>query len=140
MLEKWKSSLDNKKTFRALITDLFKEFDCFSHKILYEKLHAHGFRIPALRLTCSYLKNRKQRTKKNSEYSTGEEILFEVPQGSILGPLLFNIFLCVLFYMMSDSDFTSYADDNTPYLSADTTDKVIKRLETVSIKLFKCFA
>ena len=119
---------------------MFKEFDCFSHKILYEKLHAHGFRIPALRLTCSYLKNRKQRTKKNSEYSTGEEILFEVPQGSILGPLLFNIFLCVLFYMMSDSDFTSYADDNTPYLSADTTDKVIKRLETVSIKLFKCFA
>ena len=68
------------------------------------------------------------------------KILFGVPQESILGPLLFNIFLCDLFYMMSDTDFASYADDNTPYVSADTIDEVIKRLETASVKLFKWFA
>ena len=53
---------------------------------------------------------------------------------------IFNIFLCDLFYMMSDTDFASYADDNTPCVSADTIDEVIKRLETASVKLFKRFA
>ena len=91
-------------------------------------------------LVYSYLKNRKQRTKINSGHSCWEEIIFGVPQGSILGPLLFNMFLCDLFYMISDTDFASYADDNTPYVSADTIDEVIKRLETASVKLFKWFA
>ena len=82
----------------------------------------------------SYLKNRKQRTKINSAYISWEEVLFGVPRGSILGPLLFNIFLCDLFYMMSDTDFASSADDNAPY---DTIDVVIKRLETASVNLLK---
>ena len=114
MLEKWRSAVDNKKTFGVLLIDLSKAFDCLSHELLLAKLHAYGFSIPALRLVYSYLKNRKQRTKINSAYSCWEEIIFGVPQGSILGPLLFNIFLCDLFYMMSDTDFASYADDNTP--------------------------
>ena len=67
------------------------------------------------------------------------KILFGVPQESILGPLLFNIFLCDLFYMMSDTDFASYADDTTPYVSADTIDEVIKRLQTAPVKVFKWF-
>ena len=134
MLEKWRSAV---KTFGVLLTDLSKAFDCLSHELLLAKLHACRFSIPALRLVYSYLKNRRQRTKINSAYSCWEEIIFEVPQGSILGPLLFNIFLCDLFYMMSDTDFASYADDNTPYVSADTIDEVIKRLKTAYVKLFK---
>ena len=63
----------------------------------------------------SYLSNRKQRTKINSEFSPWEEILYRLPQGSILGPLLFNIFLCDLFFIMNDVDFASYADDSTPF-------------------------
>ena len=140
MLEKWRSAVDNKKTFGVLLTDLSKAFDCLSHELLLAKLHAYGFSIPALRLVYSYLKNRKQRTKINSAYSCWEEIIFGVPQGSILGPLLFNIFLCDLFYMMSDTDLASYADDDTPYVSADTIDEVIRKLETASVKLFKWFA
>ena len=122
VLEKWRSAVDNKKTFVILLTDLSKAFDCLSHELVLEKLHAYGFSVLALRLVYSYLKNRKQRTKTNSAYSCWEEILFGVPQGSILGPLLFNIFLCDLFYMMNDIDFASYADDNTTYASADTID------------------
>ena len=99
--------------------------------------HQCGFSIPALRLVYSYLKNRKQRTKINSAYSSWEEILFGVPQGSIQGPLLYNISLCDLFYMMNDTDFASYADDNTCYVSVDTIDEVIKRLEPASVNLFK---
>ena len=86
-----------------------------------------------------YLKNRKQRTKINSAYSSWEKILFGVPQGSILGPLLFNIFLCDLFYMMCDTDFASYANDTTPYVSADTIDEVTKRLQTDPVKVSKWF-
>ena len=80
-------------------------------------MHTYGFSILALRLVYSYLKNRKQKTKINSSYSSWEEILFGIPQRSILEPLLFNISLCDLFYMMNDSDFASNADDNTPYFS-----------------------
>ena len=90
------------------------------------KVAWYGFSIPALRLVYSYLKNRKQRAKLNFAYNSWEEILFGVPQGTIQGPLLFNIFLCDLFYMMSDTDFASYADDNTPYVSANTINEVIK--------------
>ena len=79
MLEKWRSAVDNKKTFGVLLTELSKAFDCLLHELL-AKLHAYGFSIPALRLVYSYLKNRKQRTKINSAYSCWEEIIFRVPR------------------------------------------------------------
>ena len=62
MLEKWKRAINNGKVFGILLTDLSKAFDCLSHELLLAKLHAYGFSITALRLICSYLANRKQRT------------------------------------------------------------------------------
>ena len=140
MLEKWKSSVDKGSSFGALLTDLSKAFDCLSHELLIAKLHAHGFSLNALRLVHSYLTNRKQRTKINNKYSSREEILFGVPQGSILGPLLFNIFLCELFFIMNETEFASYADDNTPYTSGQDIDNVIRTIENNSIRLFKWFS
>ena len=69
MLEKWKSAADNKKSFGAFLTDLSKAFDCLSHDLLIAKLNAYGFSMSALRFVYSYLKNRMQRTKINSEYT-----------------------------------------------------------------------
>ena len=92
MLEKWKSAVDNKRNFGDLLFDLSKAFDCLPHDLLLAKLNACRFSLPALRLVQRYLSNRKQRTKINSEFSSWEEILFGVRQGSILGPILFNIF------------------------------------------------
>ena len=95
MLEKRKSAIDKGKYLEALLMDLFKTLDCLSHDLLIAKLHVYVFDLPELRLIQSYLSNRKQRTTINVTHSSLEEILFGVPQGSVLGPLLFNIFLCV---------------------------------------------
>ena len=74
MLEKWKSVIDNRKMFGALLTDLSKAFDCLSHDLSIAKLNAYGFSIAAVRLVQNYLSNRQQRTKINSDVSSCEEI------------------------------------------------------------------
>ena len=137
MLEKWKRSVDNSNMFGTLLTDLSKAFDCLDHELLIAKLNAYGFSLTALKLVHNYLSNRKQRTKINSSYSSLLEIIFGVPQGSILGPLLFNNLLIDLFFIIEHTDIASYADDNTPYVSADNIDGVIKTLEEAPEILFK---
>ena len=139
MLEKWKLAVDNKRHFGALLTDLSKTFDCLRHDLLLAKLNVYGFSLPALRLVQSYLSSRKQRTKINSKFSPWEEILFGVPQGSILGPLLFNIFLCDLFFIMNDVEFASYVEDNTPFFVGDDSNDVILKLQNALKTLFKWF-
>ena len=93
--------------FGALLTDLSKAFDCLDHELLIAKLNAYGFSLPALELVHDYLSNRKQRTKVNRTYSSWLEIVFVVAQGSILGPLLFNIFLADLLFILNDVDIAS---------------------------------
>ena len=93
MIEKWKKAVDNGNVFGALLTDLSKAFDCLPHDLIIAKLNSYGFNLTALNLIHNYLTKRKQRTKINHSYSVWEAILFRVPQGSILGPILFNIFL-----------------------------------------------
>ena len=103
------------------------------------KLNAYGFTLPALRLIHNYLSHRKQRTRVNNSYSEWLAVIFVVPQGSILGPLLFNIFLADLFLIHSDIDIANFADDNTPYLSAKNVEDVIESLERALVSLFRCF-
>ena len=139
MLEKWKVCNDKKLSFGALLTDLSKAFDCLSHELLIAKLHAYGFSYNALKLVSSYLTNRKQRTKCGTVYSTWKEILTGVPQGSILGPLLFNVFLCDLFFDLEKIDFSNFADDITPYCHGQDVEEVIHNLEKTATDLFEWF-
>ena len=96
MIEKWKKVLGNGGAFGALLTDLSKAFDYIPHDLIIAKLEAYGFQIDALRLVYDYQSNRKQRVKLNVTFSSWRDIEYGVPQGSILGPLLFNIHLCNL--------------------------------------------
>ena len=131
--------LDAGSAFGALRTDLSKAFDCLPHELLIAKLHAYGVDISSLKLLHSYLTKQKQRLKLNGTYSLWSEILFRGPQGSILGPLLFNIFLCDLFQFFPDVDIANYADDNTPHSSNINLNKVLHDLEKISNTFFKWF-
>ena len=123
-----------------MLTDLSKAFDCLPNKLLLARLNAYGFSLSALRLICSYLFNRQQRTNTNASYSSWKEILFGVPQGSILRPLLFNIFMCELFIILEEIYFASYADDNMPLVFEATPENVASSLESCSASLFECFS
>ena len=77
---------------------------------------AYGFEKRSLEFIHSYVTKPKQRTKVDSTFTSWEMLFPSVPQGSILGPLLFNIYICDMFFKTQENiDFAGYADDNTPY-------------------------
>ena len=115
MLEKWKKDLDKKKVAGALLTDLSKASDCLHLNLLIAKLEAYGFGHSSLILIYNHLSGRKQRTKVNNVYSEWNELETGIPQGSILSPLIFNIYINDILYFVNEDTVTNFADDNTPY-------------------------
>ena len=139
LVETWKKYLDNNETFGGLLTDFFKAFDCVNHELLIAKLHAYGLDNSSLRLIHSYLNNRRQRVRVDSEFSAWSDIKDGVPQGSILSFLFFNIHICNLFYKMRKWPIANYADDTTRYTGGKNTQDVIASLENCALVLFKWF-
>ena len=95
--------------------------------------------MKSLRFLYSYLNGAKQRVKIKDKYSSFEEILFGVLQGSILGPLLYNIFTSDLFLILNNIEIASYADGNTSYCSYKNFEDVITCLEMTADDLFAWF-
>ena len=136
LLEKWKIALDSKSKAGIILTDLSKAFDCIRHDMFIAKCHAYGMDKNALRYIYNYLSNRKQRVRINNSFSEWKDIKYGVPQGSILGPLFFNIFMCDLFYTL-EYNVVNYADDNTPYAMENSTEEVIRQLEKYTNSLIQ---
>ena len=93
LVESWKKSLDQKKFVGAALMDLSKASNSIPHDLLIAKIYAYCFSINSLVLFYSYLKGRKQNVKMNNTHSIFQILLSGAPQGSLLGPILFNIFV-----------------------------------------------
>ena len=120
--------------------DLSKAFDCISHDLIIAKLAAYGLDDTTLQLIFSYLKNRKQCVRINNTYSNFENIITGVPQGSIVGPLLFDFSINDLFFFIESSSIHNFADDNTLSAWANTISDLINKLESdsnIAIEWFK---
>ena len=109
------------------------------HDLLIAKLEAYGFQTDELNLPYDYLSSKTQRVKIKKTFSHWKDTKYGVPQGSIFGPLVFNIHLCEVFYFLKDLDITSYADDTTIYTVKENKQSVINTLEASSMPLFAWF-
>ena len=117
LYDKISSSIDNKDFTVGIFIDLSKAFDTVDHKILVEKLEHYGIRGAALNWFSSYLNNREQFVDLNGHRSSFCKVECGVPQGSILGPLLFLVYINDLSNISKVLDFILFADDSNIFFS-----------------------
>ena len=134
MIEIWRRCLDENKVVGAILMDLSKAFDSLPHDLLIAKLHAYGFSHNALTLLLSHLSGRTQCVKNNNTFSLFKLILSGVPQRSILGPILFNVFINDLHMLLNSNNLFNFADDNTISAFSVTVEGLINILQTETEK------
>ena len=110
--------------------DLSKAFDTINHDLLFAKLKAYGFSKEALKLMKSYLKNRKQKVQINNKFSSERDFIARVPQGSIDGPLLFNLFINDVIFFIEQCTLSNYADDNNLSISGEDKELIKSMLSS----------
>ena len=133
MIEDWKLAIDENEIVGALFMDLSKAFDCLT---IIAKLHAYGLSFDSCELLYSYLSDRVQRVKIKNTRSPWKYVTKGVPQGSILGPLLFNIFINDMFFFIDHCTLYNYADDNSMSVSSENIQRVLNLYKTIARKLF----
>ena len=129
LIENWKKVLNEIFLVGTVLMDLSKVLDCMPHDLPIAKLHAYGFSQKTVTFIYSYLKRRKQKVKVNSFLSDFLTLLSVAPLGSILGLILFNIFLKDLLSTLKLSDLFNFVDDKTISTTADTTDHLLLTLK-----------
>ena len=128
MIETWHKCLDKNKIVGATLMDLWKAFDCFPHDLLVAKLEVPGLDTKTLKLMLSYLSGHIQCVKIRKNFSLLNLILSDIPQESIAGPILFNIFMNGIFFLLG-SDLHNFADDTTVTAVAVTIQDLINSLD-----------
>ena len=139
LVDDCRKALDKKGCAGAVMMDLSKAFDCLNHELLLAKLYMYGFSKASLDLIHNYLTNRKQRVKVNGSFRTYCDVRQGVPQGSVLGPLLFNIYINDMFMGLTDTEVCNYADDTTLYACNKSLQNVVNSLERDTQKIITWF-
>ncbi len=139
LIDSWKCALDEDMYTGTILMDLSKAFDCVPHGLLITKMYVYGLSRNACEFMSSYLSGRYQCVKIANEKSTWMPLLKGVPQGSCLGPLLFNIFMNDIFYFINHCDLINYADDNTLSAVSNTIEMVLSALRTDAESAIKWF-
>ena len=129
LLQNCQKASDSSEYVGMVLMDLSKAYDCIPHELLIAKLKAYGLDDKSLRLLRSYLSCRKQRVKVGSFFSTLLESIKGIPQGSVLGPLLFNVFINDLLLFYKETLICNYADDNTLMQSSINIEEIQSKLQ-----------
>ncbi len=135
------TAFDNNMYTASIFMDLSKAFDTIDHNILLQKLYHYGFRGTSYNWFADYLKNRKQYVSFNNVKSSYENVRCGVPQGSILGPLLFILYMNDICTTSKKLSFILFADDTTVFHSANDIDKLCKTMNhelKEIVNWFKC--
>ena len=140
LVDSWKRALDSDKFVGVISMDLSKAFDCIPHGLLVSKLKAYGLSDKACLFMSSYLSGRLQRVKLEDERSQWKPLKKGVPQGSCLGPIIFNIFINDLFFSLQNCNLMNYADDNTIDASDASMQSVLKVLQADTTNAVKWFS
>lgn len=129
------NSIDKNKKPLAIFLDLAKAFDTVSHSLLLKKLNDYGIRGLPNKLIESYLEDRKQCVKIQDQFSSFETIVCGVPQGSVLGPLLFSLYINELLFLDTPAQIISYADDTVILLQGNSWNDVMEQSTSAFAKV-----
>ena len=132
-------TLEQRRAAMAVFVDLAKAFDTVDHDQLLESLHKIGFRGIPYNLFKDYLTNRPQYVTIQNEASEIKQVEFGVPQGTVLGPILFNIYLNDLFSLNLAGQITSFADDTVIFFEAENWTSLKRTVELEMTKVFHFF-
>ena len=137
MTEKIKSTLDCNSFGCGIFVDLEKAFDTVNHSILLKKMEHYGVRGVVHQWFASYLSNREQFVSVNGHNSSLKKVSCGVPQGSVLGPLLFLIYINDLPNATKSLSFFLFADDTNIYFESDDIEKLTKKINNELVKVKK---
>ena len=124
MVDDWRKALDRDELVGSIMLDFSKAFDSINHEILVDKMSAYGIKSGELKWFRHYLSHRKQRVKIKDVYSSWTSVHRGVPQGSILGPVLFLLYVNDLPNAVHQLTVKQFVDDTTVYASSPTPDEL----------------
>ena len=129
MIDSWLNAIDNGQMIGVVLVDFKKAFDLVDHQILLSKLEMYGIADGAFMWFNTYLTRRRQQVSVDNNKSEFQQIAYGVPQGSILGPLLFLLFINDLPVYLNHINSDLYADDTTLYDIQDSLSVIEENLQ-----------